>query len=154
MAVRNGIYKIDNGDGSFDEINLKSNAGQISLKDGRSIQDIFDRSNKLWEGAAYMVASSVATPTKPLSNCNNGWLLKWSDYDPGDGPKNWNWIYSFIPKHGVQYNDNTYIPVAGGMKYDSFMSKALYITDTTIKGDGENDKDGGTDICLREVWEW
>lgn len=152
MAVRNGIYKVDNGNGTFDEINLKSNAGQIFLKDGRNIQDIFDKSNKLWEGAAYMVGSSVAAPTKPLDQCLNGWILVWSDYDPGDGPKNWNWAYSYVSKKAVVYNDNNYFAVPSYTT--GVFAKSLFLTKTAIKGDDENVKNGLDDICLRYIYEW
>lgn len=154
MAVKNGIYKVDDGHGGFDEIMLKSIAEQIFFNDGESLQDKFSKGNKLWEGAAYMVESSVSTPTKPLSKCKNGWLLLWSDYNPGEGPGNWNWMYSYIPKNGVKYNANTYVPVSGGESYNTFMSKTLYFTDTSIKGSSLNTENGGNDICLREVWEW
>jgi hypothetical protein len=57
-----------------------------------------DTQGVLWTGAAYMVATTTATPTKKLSECRNGWILVWSDYDAGTGSNDYDVFYSFIPK--------------------------------------------------------
>ncbi|MET1176931.1 phosphodiester glycosidase family protein [Peribacillus simplex] len=55
-------------------------------------------SDILWSGVMFMNGSQTAKPTKKLSDCNNGWLLIWSDYNAGTGAGNYDYVISPIPK--------------------------------------------------------
>lgn len=161
MAVKNGIYKVDDGQGGFDEIDLKTNAGQVFYKNGKSIQELFDKKTKLWEGSLYLGENDVARLSKPLAECVNGIVLIFSDYDPGMANKignNFNWVACFIPKFGSFINSgNFYCPVPimdNSAQNDNIVVKTIYVEPDRILGspDGNKDRDG-KDTVLREIWE-
>lgn len=124
----------------------------------------------LWTGAMYMSSPNstpqTVTPSKKLSECRNGWLLLWSDYDkdtktandsdfvttmiPKSNPTGGNWggkaFYCDIPRYiGSNVND---------VDTERRIIKSIYIHDNCIKGSFNNDKDERNDVVLRAVWEW
>ena len=124
----------------------------------------------LWTGAAYMSSPNstpqTVTPSKKLSECRNGWLLLWSDYDkdtktandsdfvttmiPKKNPTGGNWggkaFYCDIPRYmGSNVND---------VDTERRIIKSIYIHDNCIKGSFNNDKDERTDVALRAVYEY
>lgn len=124
----------------------------------------------LWTGAAYMSSPNstpqTVTPSKKLSECRNGWLLLWSDYDkdtkkandsdfvttmiPKRNPTGGDWggkaFYCDIPRYmGSNVND---------VDTERRIIKSIYIHDNCIKGSFNNDKDERTDVVLRAVFEW
>lgn len=124
----------------------------------------------LWTGAAYMSSPNstpqTVTPSKKLSECRNGWLLLWSDYDkdtktandsdfvttmiPKKNPTGGNWggkaFYCDIPRYmGSNVND---------VDTERRIIKSIYIHDNCIKGSFNNDKDERNDVVLRAVFEW
>lgn len=124
----------------------------------------------LWSGAAYMqhtdAEPQTVTPTKSLSNCQHGWLLLWSDYDPGQGVgSNSDFVTTMIPKRaytgqkwagGAFYCD---VPCYSGSNEDDPSTekriiKILKIYDTKIEGHPLNKKGGRDDVVLRAVYEF
>lgn len=110
----------------------------------------------LWSGAKYPTGSDTITPSKTLSSCSQGWILVWSDYDPGVGPNDYNWVYTFVPKfHGTNYS-------GGGVYFEmpttrtQYTRKMLYIYNDKIVGNDDNDDSDiwANDVCLRYVLEW
>lgn len=124
----------------------------------------------LWKGAMYMSSPDsipqTVTPSKKLSECRNGWLLLWSDYDkdtkkandsdfvttmiPKSNPTGGNWggkaFYCDIPRYmGSNVND---------VDTERRIIKSIYIHDNCIKGSFNNDKDERNDVVLRAVFEW
>lgn len=124
----------------------------------------------LWTGAAYMSSPNstpqTVTPSKKLSECRNGWLLLWSDYDkdtkkandsdfvttmiPKRNPTGGDWggkaFYCDIPRYmGSNVND---------VDTERRIIKSIYIHDNCIKGSFNNDKDERNDVVLRAVFEW
>lgn len=124
----------------------------------------------LWTGAAYMSSPNstpqTVTPSKKLSECHNGWLLLWSDYDkdtkkandsdfvttmiPKSNPTGGTWggkaFYCDIPRYmGSNVND---------VDTERRIIKSIYIHDNCIKGSFNNDKDERNDVVLRAVFEW
>lgn len=124
----------------------------------------------LWTGAMYMSSPNstpqTVTPSKKLSECRNGWLLLWSDYDkdtktandsdfvttmiPKSNPTGGNWggkaFYCDIPRYiGSNVND---------VDTERRIIKSIYIHDNCIKGSFNNDKDERNDVVLRAVYEW
>jgi hypothetical protein len=113
----------------------------------------------LWSGAAYMTATSIVTPTTPLSRCRNGWILVWSDYDPGTGSNDYDIAYSFIPK-GTPFSNGESglfsIPNFLSASASSLILKRLYVSDTKLVGHTDNNSTttGTYDVVLRYVMEW
>lgn len=120
----------------------------------------------LWAGSvSYMnSATSGVTPSKKLSQCANGWILCWSDYNAGQTPTpegDFDFVLTYIHKrHVVDFNGKT-MTVAIPNYDTSIVLKALIIYDDKIWGDPQND-DATTsgsignpnDVVLRRVWEW
>jgi hypothetical protein len=124
----------------------------------------------LWTGKMYMSSPNstpqTVTPSKKLSECRNGWLLLWCDYDkdtstandsdfvttmiPKKNPTGGNWggkaFYCDIPRYiGSDVND---------VDTERRIIKSIYIHDNCIKGSFNNDKDERNDVVLRAVFEW
>ena len=55
-------------------------AGANTFKGWKTIHDA--KRKPLWTGSYYMTAGHTVTPSKKLSQCEHGWMLLWSDYDP------------------------------------------------------------------------
>lgn len=107
----------------------------------------------LWSGSYYLTNSQTVTPKMKIQDCPNGWILVWSDYDPGVGPNNSDWFYCPIPKEHVTYTGGGIQLVIG--RYDlSFVTKYVYInSDGTMTGTAGNGSSDGNrdDVCLRYV---
>jgi hypothetical protein len=124
----------------------------------------------LWQGAMYMSSPNstpqTVTPSKKLSECRNGWLLLWSDYDkdtkkandsdfvttmiPKSNPTGGTWggkaFYCDIPRYiGSNVSD---------VDTERRIIKSIYIHDNCIKGSFNNDKDERNDVVLRAVYEF
>ena len=106
---------------------------------------------ELWSGAAYMTANQTITPSKPLSKCPNGWILIWSDYDPGVGSNDYNWAFSIIPKSFIKYGSSSVFFVVPNYVSSTSLHitiKTFNITDTQLTG---NDANNSTDIESNDV---
>lgn len=121
----------------------------------------------LWTGAGYPPASSTITPTKKLSECRNGWILLWSDFDTGTGSNDYDFFETTVCKYrgtGI-FNGKTglfIIPTSLNTTQSSYVNKRLAIYDDKIighddnvaTGNGSNPSYGSNDVCLRAVLEW
>lgn len=138
--------------------NTKSDKYLALKDDGRIVYDnkkvlIDIQSTPLWQGFHHMSGNESVTPSKKLSDCNNGWVLVWSDFDDGAGPQNWNVVYSYIPKNTIfKTGQNTTLPLTAGES--TWAIKTLYIYDTYFRGNDTNKKDGNYDVVLRAVLEY
>lgn len=114
----------------------------------------------LWTGGMYMTETHEIIPSKTLSNCRNGWMLLWSDYDPGESYNNSDFATTFIPKRAY-----TGQPWAGGQflnvvpRYaesgnEAITIKAVNVYDNKLTGVSFNDEDYRNDIVLRAVYEF
>ena len=151
--------------------NSKSNKYLALKDDGRLIYDdkelqVKPSSKALWEGHHHMadVDGDTITLNKKVSECCNGIILVWSDFDDGQDNKggifnDFNWTFSYVPKQVVALNSG------GNMLFqvplnDSGQTcvKTLYITDTQITGASTNrNKDNSNntnDAVLRAVYEY
>lgn len=121
----------------------------------------------LWSGGAnggyYMTAGHTITPTKKLSDCRNGWLLLWSDYDVGGEANNTDFCTTIIPKRaytGQVWNGAMWycdVPsYAAGTATDSEVRviKVLQIYDNRIIGTANNATAPRNDVVLRAVYEF
>lgn len=131
---------------------------------------IFDADpTPLWTGKLYMAGTDstpqTVTPSKKLSECRNGWLLLWSDYDPDTSTANdADFATTIIPKSnatGGNWNGKSFlcdIPRYIGSNVNDVdterrIMKILYIYDNYIKGSPNNNKDDRNDVVLRAVYE-
>lgn len=132
---------------------------------------IFDADpTPLWTGKLYMAGTDstpqTVTPSKKLSECRNGWLLLWSDYDPDTSTANdADFATTIIPKSnatGGNWNGKSFlcdIPRYIGSNVNDVdterrIMKTLYIYDNYIKGSPNNNKGDRNDVVLRAVFEW
>ena len=109
----------------------------------------------LWSGGWFMSQTQTITPSKPLSECRNGWVLLWSKYYNGTS-EDTDWGETYISK--------TFQTTASGKLYRTVnigfhgkvYSKLLYVTDTQITGHERNAQAGenGNLAVLRRVHEW
>lgn len=116
----------------------------------------------LWTGGYYMTAGHTVTPSKNLTNCAHGWLLLWSDYDPGDGANNTDFATTIIPKRaytgqkwagGQFYCDVPRYSAGTATDSESRIIKLLEIHDNKIVGTENNATAPRNDVVLRAVYE-
>jgi len=134
---------------------------------GDSYENYVDNSN--WRGwkskqtvlytsttGIYLTAAQTVTPTKKLSQTNNGWLLIWSDYDPGVGVNDYDWSTStVIPKFmSVNQNGQANLFAIPSNSTGSVITKKAYVYDDKIVGHDDNSTGGATDVVLRYILEW
>lgn len=116
-------------------------------------------------GGYIMNASHTVTPSKPLSQCRNGWVLLWADYDPDTKTFNdYDFCTTVIPKkkpNNANWAGQPFIcPVASYLKnsspYDSetIRVKTIHVHDTKLVGHDANTADNRNDIVLRAVYEF
>lgn len=145
--------------------------GYVDNGTWRDWKAIFEASPApLWTGAAYMSSPNstpqTVTPSKKLSECRNGWLLLWSDYDKDTKKANdSDFVTTMIPKHnptGGNWGGKAFycdIPRYMGSNVNDVdterrIIKSIYIHDNCIKGSFNNDKDERNDVVLRCVYEY
>lgn len=120
----------------------------------------------LWTGVLFMNANHTITPAKKLSDCQNGWILLWSDYDEdGKVAQDADFVTTIIPKkkpNGGTWDGKTFhcdVPRYYGSNTNDVdterrVIKTLYIYNDKIVGHVVNDKDERTDVVLRAVYEY
>lgn len=160
---QNGKYaNVGVGDDDVAIQNTKSGKW-LQLKDNgtlaysnRSIQ-LAPQKSPLWSGATYLNKGQNFTPSKPLSQCQNGWVLVFSDYDVGGNPNgnDYNWATFFVPKNSaIVGSGNTFFLVPNTEGGGSTV-KVAYITDTQVLGQGDMGACvGWNDVVLREILEY
>jgi hypothetical protein len=113
----------------------------------------------LWSGIAYPQASNTIAPSKNLSQCRNGWILVWSDYDFGVGSNDFDIAFSFVPKGDPFAHGNSHIfdvPNNLTSSASSAIRKKLLISDSSIVGHDDNNvtSTSTNDVVLRYVLEF
>jgi hypothetical protein len=113
----------------------------------------------LWSGGYYLTDTQTITPSKSLSQCANGWILVWSDYDASTSTaNNFDFDYTYIPKNSpaLGYMHNEAIGAYVSASTDTIITKAFTPTNTTITGNAANSSATTTanDVVLRYVLEY
>lgn len=124
----------------------------------------------LWTGGYYMSSSNgtpqTVKPSKKLSECRNGWVLVWSDYDPDTSTKNNTDIHhDYVFKKnvaGANWSGQCMlcdIPRYMGSNAEDVdterrILKAIYIHDDRIEGSYQGAYDERNDVVLRAVYEF
>lgn len=113
---------------------------------------------QLWEGGQHMTSNHVVTPTAKLSDCLNGWLLRWQRYNPGVGLDSSRYFYQPISKlHPSGKGITTYISAPASDTNNGGVpaaTKYVYVTDTTITGYDANSVSPGNNWALSGVFGW
>ena len=121
----------------------------------------------LWTGSLYMNASQTVTPSKKLSECRNGWILMWSDYDADSGTANINDVVtSVIFKKSIggtnwggaahYFDVPSYMGADGATDTsgEKRVIKRLYVHDDKLVGHNNNNIGERKDVVLRAVYEF
>lgn len=119
----------------------------------------------LWSGKLYPNANHTITPSKKLSECRNGWMLLWCDYDPDTSTVNdADLATTMIPKcryDGEPWDGKNFlcdIPRFYGSATDTSLekriTKTLAIYDNKIVGNIVNGQGDRNDVVLRAVYEF
>lgn len=133
--------------------------GWKNLVDGTSAPLWKHESN----GGYYMTASQTVTPSKALDKCRNGWLLLWSDYDPGTSTtNNADFCTTTIPKRngtGALWSGQGFfctVPtyMTESTDVDNFHIKKVYVHNDKLVGYVGNNVEDRRDVVLRAVYEW
>lgn len=139
-----------------------------TFKGWKCLYDASPSSMILWSGEAYMQSVNstpqVVTPSKKLSQCRTGWMLLWSDYDPGSGSNDSDFCTTFIPKFtpsGGTWGGKAFycdIPLYVGSDVTDLSTevrciKPIYVHDDCLKGSYQNTSGGRNDVVLRAVYE-
>ncbi len=137
-------------------------AGANTYKGWKTIHDA--KRKPLWTGSYYMTAGHTATPSKKLSQCEHGWMLLWSDYDPDTSTvNNTDFCTTMIPNRnwaGGTWNGAAYycdIPryTAGtATDSESRIIKVLNVYDNKLVGTANNNAAPRNDVILRAVYEF
>lgn len=132
-------YKDQNGDYKL-EISADSMMSKPIFIDGIE----FTGKNKvLWSGGWYMTSGHTATLSESISSQANGIVLVFSRYSSSTA-QNYNFNTIFIPKSQVANHSgagHSFIMTTDGT-FSVMASKYLYINDTSIVGNDNNDKTG------------
>jgi phage minor structural protein len=99
----------------------------------------------LWEGTSLMGWSGNAqgaTPSKPISDCLNGWLLVWSEYKDGV-PQDYDYIVTPIYRVFVQAHPGRQLNLSMVAYGATSFNKKVYPTNTNIVGDKNNSGGAG-----------
>lgn len=129
---------------------------------------IYDASpSALWTGSLYMKENQTVTPSKKLSECRNGWILMWSDYDDDtDTANTFDIVTSIIYKKSISggnwggaahlFEVPTYIgsDSATDTSGEQRVIKRLYVHDDKIVGHIGNSIGQRRDVVLRAVYEF
>lgn len=143
-------------------------SGYINAGTWRGWKCLIDgTSAPLWkhesDGGYYMTANQTVTPSKPINQCRNGWLLMWSDYDPDTGTtNNADICTTLIPKRGptgaLWSGQGFLCPVATWMDNDTDADvmhiKKVYVHNTKLVGFSANNLTDRRDVVLRAVYEY
>lgn len=129
----------------------------------RRVEKLEGTKNALWSGASAMAGDVLITPTKKLTDCNNGWILVWSDFEYSTGvSSNTAFQTTVIPKQTVTLNGQGsaiyHLDIIATLNSDGTFvkgTKSLTITDSQIRGNTINIiNDNNKDICLCAIYEY
>ena len=140
--------------------NYRDNTG---WKGWRAIYNV--GSPVLWSGKLYPNANHTITPSKKLSECRNGWMLLWCDYDADTSTVNdADFATTMIPKYrydGTAWDGKNFlcdVPRFYGSATDTSLekriTKTLAIYDNKIVGNTINSQGDRNDVVLRAVYEF
>lgn len=110
----------------------------------------------LWSGAWIMHDTQQVTPSKTLSDCQNGWVMIWGDYNVDTSTANdYNYVFHYIHKNSYLSGKNSLWICSTDGGDDQDVTKKLYIANAYIKGHADNSNTTKQcDVVLRHIMEW
>lgn len=120
-------------------------------------------SEPLWVGTSYMNSGQSCSPTKKLSECQNGWMLEWCDFDASTNTaNNFNYVQTPVYKrnrlgdwNGQNMMFALPIYIANDGTGAIVTVKQLLISDDKISGHVANGVGSNNqDVVLRAVYEF
>lgn len=134
----------------------KTLADNVTLNNGETIQEKVEEIEEkfpedviLWEGSSQLNGDDVIKPSKPLSECANGWILVWK-MESGHQQ----FQYTVIPKISL-----TFVAAGGsrallGSQGNRIVHKYFYPRDEEITGHSSNTSGDNDLIVLYRVLEF
>lgn len=126
----------------YDRFYMRDNGFYVN-HDGTPIFKVTDNgrmyypATMLWSGGWYMSGSQNITPSKPMSQCRNGWVLMWAKYQ--NSTQTWNDVVQvYLGKDLVTTHSGLGIRLLFGGYGNVIVHKYLTITDTEVRGNASN----------------
>ncbi len=114
-----------------------------------------NRQPSLWTGVAYLNASHTFYPTKPITDCRNGWVLVWSCYSVSDGSsRNSDWQFTHIPKQPSLYAGGGHRVGLRTGPDNTDVVKYYYVHHDHITGHNLSQLDTNRMLVIREILEY
>lgn len=147
-----------NGWKSWQKLITADETGTVKVQD-IEISGSVTRPSKsiLWAGAFYMSDLHKISPAKPLSECENGWILHFTEYTAGmnGNTKNAFNHYINVPKEHLDLAQaGTVFPLMSPGSTPTAAVKYLYIRDGEVAGHSMNRQGNNMKFVLQHVLEY
>src|SRR5690625_4233352 len=126
--------------------NVKLLNGQNLEEFKEEVEDRLPDDVPLWEGNELMLEDKKIYPSKKLSDCNQGWVLRWQNAND-DGITNSNFNYMYVPKVHLTSSGTGVKGIMGGIS-QKIISKYVYVRDGEIEGHSTNIEEDNTKLAL------
>ena len=141
---------------SWSKTVMADDSGKVTVKDLEVTGTITSGTkNVLANGAYWMQAGQVITPSKAISDCANGWILHFTSYSSGmtGATKSGNNHFFYIPKEQVNIADvGTMFPLV--VSDGTMTLKYLYLQNNKITGTSANESTNSKKYVLQNVLEY
>ena len=113
-------------------------------------------STPLWTGQAYPLDTQTIRPSKRLSDCMTGWILRWQTYTPGTGTSESNFQYTIVPKVHAEFKNGfgMRVPLGATAVNQNVVNKYIYVYNDRIVGHSDNNQYGNQSRALTGVFEF
>ncbi|WP_204123112.1 phage tail protein [Lacticaseibacillus mingshuiensis] len=139
---------VDPVSSSFKATNSYGQIGELGAWD---LMALNNSGRVLWQGGMWMLDGQSITPSKPLSECHNGWKLLWSRYTNG-ATSDAQFATSQVPKYFADmYSGKSMDFSLSTFSTNKTVTKMLYITNTTLTGHATNGVSPQNEFALRAV---
>lgn len=148
-----------NKDGNYEPMfpvtlgdNVNLNNGQTLEQWKTQIDDLYnikedDDYNTIWTGSMVMNETDEVITLKPLTECENGWILVFKEPSGASGNVNYCYVPKVQPDLYASYGINFVVGVSSG----GVRAKFLYINNLTITGHSSNATGGNEETELVRV---
>ncbi|USI47436.1 hypothetical protein M5C73_08660 [Lactococcus lactis] len=155
-ASQVGAYSKQEIDTKLSKTVMADDSGKVTVKDLEVTGTITSGTkNVLVNGAYWMQAGQVITPSKSISDCANGWILHFTSYSSGmtGATKSGNNHFFYIPKEQVNIADvGTMFPLV--VSDGTMTLKYLYLQNNKITGTSANESTNSKKYVLQNVLEY
>ena len=130
--------------------------GTYFAENGQRRVQLEPQKTPLWQGCTYLNKGQNFKVNKPLSKCQNGWILVFSDYDPGGNPNgnDFNFCTHIVHKNSLIVNKGNVLFSIPNSESGGWTIKAAYIKDNEIQGQSVETVAGWNDVVLRQILEF